>query len=221
MASENLLRRSHLFKDITGQRFGRWTVLRFSEQRRKKSMWECRCDCGNEGVINGTALRHGGSKSCGCLKIEVAIARLTKHGMKGTPEYRCWKGITERCLNQNKKTFANYGGRGIKMCERWRHSFENFFADMGPKPTPQHSIERINNDGDYEPENCRWATRIEQSRNKRSNVIIRLTLVEAAQLTGMPYDTVKSRILRGWSHIDALTTPVDTPKSRQQIPANA
>lgn len=205
MAAETVFRRNHNFKDITGQRFGRWTVIGEDRSPRlRKVKWLCRCDCGNERAVYADNLQMGYSRSCGCLKNEVAADRLTKHGMKGTPEYRCWKGIKERCTNKAKAAYPRYGGRGIEVCDRWLHSFENFYADMGPKPSRGHSIERINNNGHYEPDNCRWATSAEQNRNRRNNRMITMTLAEAVELTGVPYHTAKSRLLRGWSVRDAL-----------------
>ncbi len=156
------------FKDITGQRFGRFiTVKSVGSNKNKQILWEFRCDCGNIVVTPAGDKVNGRSKSCGCLKNESAKKRFTKHGDVGSTEWRTWRHIKDRCLNPNDKGFNNYGGRGIKICTAWIDSFETFLKDMGRKPTPKHSIDRIEIDGNYEPNNCRWATPCEQARNKR------------------------------------------------------
>lgn len=135
-----------------------------------------------------------------------------KHGMVGTSEYNCWKSIKRRCTKPNATDYHHYGGRGIKMCDRWLNSFDDFLADMGRKPTPKHSIERINNDGNYEPSNCRWATQREQVSNSRHcNKLTHdgktMTIAQWSQETGIPAPTISSRIhLMKWSVADALAT---------------
>lgn len=154
-------------KDITGDVFGGWTVLRFAGSRKvdgiSRRFWECRCVCGATSEILSTSLFNGNTKSCGCLKIESQ----TTHGRSQTPEYRTWAHMHQRCTNPKHKRFADWGGRGIKVCDRWQ-SFEAFLEDMGERPSAGHSIDRENNDGNYEPGNCRWATRSQQQSNKRS-----------------------------------------------------
>lgn len=157
------------FKDITGQRFGRWTVIALHAKPSRikpthNSLWLCVCDCGNKSIVDSTFLRLGKSQSCGCLKTE----RHTKHGHAGshpTATYHSWTGMWQRCTNPDNPGYSNWGGRGIKVCERWR-SFENFLADMGTKPSG-YTIERIDNDGNYEPGNCTWIPKSEQWKNKR------------------------------------------------------
>jgi hypothetical protein len=155
-------------RDLTGQRFGRWMVLEISGRTSGQDLkWTCRCDCGTTRAVFGAGLVNGCSRSCGCLARELAETRSTKHGGYGTLEFTTWQQMKTRCLNPRHHAYADYGGRGITVCERWRVSFADFLADMGPRPSALHSIDRINNDGNYEPGNCRWATRSEQRRNQR------------------------------------------------------
>ena len=165
------------FLDLTGQVFDHLTVMKYAGRNKNgRKVWACRCDCPNrtEILVLGTNLRpEGHTKSCGCLKLERLRARTTTHGhtqgRQLTPEYRCWVNLRTRCLNPNSQDWIRYGGRGIMVCDRWLNSFENFFADMGAKPEPKrkYSIDRIDPDGNYEPANCRWATRSVQNHNQR------------------------------------------------------
>lgn len=156
---------------LIGKRFSRLTVLGFDNGHGSKAKTICHCDCGNETSVLVYHLKDGKTKSCGCLQREVSIKRLTKHGHASrgqrTPEYQCWTGMLRRCENQLHPSYKDYGGRGITVCGRW-HTFELFLADVGKRPSSKHSLDRINNDGNYEPSNCRWATKQEQVDNRRT-----------------------------------------------------
>jgi hypothetical protein len=160
---------------MTGHRFGRWLVVGFAGRGKKSAeFWLCRCDCGSSGRVRSDALRNGHSRSCGCLRRDVSRESRLRHGERRTKtsEYTAWTNLLGRCTNHNQQNYRLYGGRGISVCERWKQ-FENFLADVGRKPGPGYSIDRIDNDGNYEPGNCRWATASEQRRNQRSRSEIR------------------------------------------------
>lgn len=200
--------------DIIGQTFGRWQVLRNLADQGCVRFVECVCKCGTIRAVRFLDLRHGASLSCGCLRRERTSQANKKHDGRGTPEYGIWKDIRKRCNNPNNENYHLYGGRGIKVCERW-DDFTLFLADMGKRPTPNHSIDRYpNKDGDYAPENCRWATPREQANNMRTNRLFTIgnetrTLAEWCRANDMPYATVWMRIDRlGWTPHRALSTPV-------------
>lgn len=197
--------------DRLGQRYGRLLVTGRAPNKSQKdtnARWECVCDCGVKTVQYGQDLKKGKVVSCGCWNDEKRF----KHGLADTPVHRVWIGMNSRCSNPKLANYANYGGRGIKVCERWK-SFENFVADMGIRPEG-YSIDRINNDGDYEPSNCRWATTKQQLNNKRVNRILVLngesrTIAEWSEKLGIGWYTIRSRVDRyGWTIEKALTTPV-------------
>lgn len=161
------------FKDYTGQKFWLLTAEKFSRRKKTNTYWFYRCDCGTLKEVQVCHWRSGKTKSCGCSKnLKGKNHPGYKHGKTHTAEFRSWLGLRSRCYDKNNKRYDSYGGRGITVCDRWRDSFENFLADMGPKPTEKHSIDRIDVDGNYEPSNCRWATATIQGinqRKKRSN----------------------------------------------------
>lgn len=152
-----------------GDRFTRLTVMEpAGANRDRHRMWQCLCDCGNVTIVIGSNLRKGFSRSCGCLRVEITRQRSTTHGMTHTPEHQAWQRAKQRCGNPHHPRYGDYGGRGISLTEEWLNDFPSFYAYIGPRPSPQHSIDRYpDNDGNYKPGNVRWATRIQQARNKR------------------------------------------------------
>jgi len=182
-------------KNLTDKVFGRLTVIMEKTSR----MWECKCECGNKVIVFSEYLQSGRKKSCGCLKKE---GNNYKHGqnIKGhtTPEYRAWAEMIKRCRGKNIRAIKDYYSRGITVCDRWLNSFENFFEDMGERPSFEYSLDRYpNNDGNYEPTNCRWATIEQQSRNKRNNIWITyndetLVLNDWSKKLGIHHSTIKN-----------------------------
>lgn len=208
-----------LFKDLTGSRFGRLKVIRYAGRRgsQRKTLWECQCDCGETVEVFATCLQRG-TQSCGCWHREVTGTAHRTHGLSKSPEYRAYHGMIRRCTEASEKSFCNYGGRGIRVCDRWLESFENFFADMGRRPGAGYEIDRIDTNGNYEPRNCRWVTRKQNARNKRSNRLIQFNgesfcSSQWAERTGLPRHVIEKRINVGWSVADALTRPLRHAKA--------
>lgn len=202
--------------DLTGLRFGRLTVLSPAADRTRlgRPQWACLCDCGVTVSRRGDGLRSGRTISCGCGARELARRQMTRHGQARTPEYRAWQMLRQRCLNPQAADYPDYGGRGIAVCDRWRDSFEAFFADVGPRPSVDHSLDRKDNDGPYAPGNCRWTTAAIQHRNHRRNNLLTyngrtMTVTDWAAELGVPAPTVTGRLRRGWELGAALTTPPD------------
>lgn len=157
------------FKNLTGLKFGRLLIQSYKGiSKNRKPLWDCLCDCGITKTILGPSLINGNTSSCGCLRSELVTASKTKHGMKGTKEYSIWCAMKGRCNNIKDPRFNDYGGRGIKVCDRWDYSFNNFYQDMGSIPGPNFSIDRIHNGSGYGPQNCKWSTHVEQARNQRN-----------------------------------------------------
>ena len=202
-------------KDLTGKKYGRWTVLRRVPYNDKanKVQWLCRCDCGEERIINSGSLLSGNSKSCGCLKREATSERIKTHGRSNERVYHIWQGIKKRCTDQNCCVFHHYGGRGISVCEEWTR-FEPFFKWATENGYDDGlTIDRIDVNGDYSPGNCRWATQKEQKNNKRNNHYLvfkgeRKSMARWCDELNLPYSTIRRRINAGWSAERAFTEPI-------------
>jgi hypothetical protein len=209
-------------EDITGKTFGRLTAIApVGKSPGGHIKWLCICDCGTESVAEAGNLKRR-TRSCGCLGTEMSSKRNTTHGMAGRPEYNSWASLRSRCLSKTDPGYSYYGGRGIKICDRWVDSFENFYADMGARPSTKHSIDRINNEEGYSKRNCRWATRKEQARNKRNNVILTfngktLCAPDWERKTGIRATIIRQRISRGWSEERSLTQTVRRSSPRPKL----
>ena len=205
----------------SGMRFGRLTVVKRLENKNHQTMWLCLCECGKETNVSGGSLRRGDTKSCGCYNREKTAERNTTHQKSKTRLYKIWAGMKKRCLYIKDKNYEIYGGRGIKVCEEWLkfEAFQDWALSNGY--TDELTIDRKDSDGDYEPSNCRWATVTEQANNKRNNHKLTYsgethTIREWAKLIGISYNTLRSRIQRGWGVGKALTILTE-PKDRGGI----
>jgi hypothetical protein len=202
--------------DLTGSTFGRLYVITRGIKRGAKTVWVCQCTCGKRREIATYLLTSGQTRSCGCLKSETTTAKNLTHGqsVRGATSgtYTTWANMMQRCMNPNNDNFINYGGRGITVCGRWL-DFSNFFSDMGKRPA-RKSLERVNNSGNYEPSNCKWATFSEQARNKRNNRILNfkgrsMMLSEWSEHLGIRLGTLSHRLYHyHWSIERVLGTPV-------------
>jgi len=204
-----------------GDRFGRLVVLEPVPSKRHDHRWKCQCDCGNTHELYSFSLLSGSVKSCGCLGREQLEAR-TKHGMCSrehrVPEYTVWEAMHQRCRDPNSPSYRLYGAKGVTVCERWR-DFATFYADMGPRPSSKHTIDRVDNAKGYEPSNCKWATRIEQNNHTSRNVHVTYdgrtqTVAQWARELGVTYHILRNRLKLGWDFKRAVTQPVDSRFSK-------
>lgn len=206
------------FIDLTGERFGRLVVLKYYRSEKYNRIWECVCDCGNVCHATTHHLRRGCTRSCGCLMMETSVSANITHGMAKSRTYNTWANMLQRCVNPLSTSYINYGKLGISVCQRW-YSFDEFLADMGERPAGT-SLDRIDSQGNYEPSNCRWATRKEQANNKRSNRCIEYAGIvknvsQWADFAKIEYSTLYSRIKKGWDIERALNTSVTAQKRRE------
>ena len=204
-------------EDLTGRSFGSQEVLGPDVTSRSRGQrWRVRCACGQERSVDGTSLRQGTSRSCGCERGRNISKAVKKHGATAisgrTPEYRTWCAMKERCERVGHRSYPDYGGRGIRVADTWRDDFARFLADVGKRPSPKHTIDRIENARGYEPGNVRWATRKEQNQNKRNAKLVTiegetLCITEWARRNKLATATVVCRLQRGWDPVDAVTMP--------------
>jgi hypothetical protein len=200
------------FIDLTGLKFGRWTILKQINTNKKKSRWKCECSCGIIKNIDGYSLRTGDSKSCGCLHKDI----MTKHGLSNSHIDKIWKSMIQRCTNPKNPRYKDYGNRGITVCKRWlpkNNGFINFLNDMGLPPSKKHQIDRIDNNKGYHKKNCRWSTNKENNYNRRDSHMLTYKgktqcIAAWAEEYNLPYDTLRTRIRRGWNIDRALNEPI-------------
>ena len=208
-----------VFEDLSGMKIGRWMVVRCTQRRSRglPTKFLCVCECGEEREIQAGALKGGHSQSCGCWARDSASKRAKTHGMTKTCEYRIWQGVKDRVFDESCKDYKNYGGMGITLFREWVGDFTAFLAHVGPRPSPRHSLERIDNNLGYEPGNVKWATRVEQANNNRGNRVItingeRKTLAQWCAVFNRSYPTVNQRITQSeWDPVLALNTPTPRP----------
>lgn len=203
--------------NLSGRKFGRYTVIERAGYRKRNVTWLCRCECGTEKVVMGNKLRGGTTLSCGCLQSDIRSERSKTHGQSGTRLFRIWTGMKTRCFNQNSSGWSLYGGRGITVCEEWATSFERFAewaASSGYRG--DLSIDRIDNDGPYGPQNCRWANRSEQNANTRRGLLPDgRRLADVAAAIGLTPNGLRKRLCGGWSPDNATATPNLRPRQHQ------
>lgn len=218
-------------QDISGMAFGRWTVTGPAPKRGKHIMWACRCQCGTEKSVLGFALKAGNSTNCGCGQKEAVGRAATKHGMSKHPAYGSWHSMRNRCKHPTDPSFPLYGGRGITVCPAWE-AFPAFWADMGSTWFEGGTIDRIDNDGNYKPSNCRWATAKTQANNRRDNRLIQtsegvLTMTQVAERFGIGRNTLEARTRYGFEHGRLLEpvrnhrTLINTVHGKMTVPAAA
>lgn len=210
--------------DLTGERFGKLVAVapccQIGKKEGKTIFWVCACDCGNQNhVVHRDRLLVVGKKNYGCGCNAGGVTHGAKRGREMTPTYQSWRGMKERCVSPSHAAWNNYGGRGIKVCDRWlgKDGFSNFLSDMGERPGKEYTLDRIDYDKDYAPENCKWSTRTEQARNTRQNKIyvidgIRYCETELCEKHGINLRSFRNRLRRGWTLEQALLTPVRKTK---------
>jgi hypothetical protein len=200
------------FIDLSDQRFGRLRVIsRAGKNKHNQLLWNCECDCGQKCVCLGFVMRRGETQSCGCLHREITSTINASHGMAGTPIYAIYRSMMQRCYDKNSQAYNRYGGRGINVCDQWQQ-FEGFYDAMGDKPKDM-SLDRIDNNGDYSPENVKWANAKTQANNRKSNVVLehngkKQTMQQWSDELGLKVGTVWARLNRGWNISQALTKGV-------------
>lgn len=202
-------RKARNFNDLEGQQFGKLLVVGYAG-RDTLTRWVCKCDCGTLCVKSMNALKAYPVNHCGCSRPHKRARPEFRSHKVDVPEFRVWMSMKERCGNPKLGAYQNYGGRGISVCLRWLESFDNFLADLGPRLSDQHSLERVDNNGNYEPSNCVWATRSEQNNNRRNNRLITLngdtkTLTQWCKERHISFNKVNGRLRIGWSAEKALT----------------
>lgn len=205
------------YKNLIGKKFGRLTVIGLSERKSRKTYWVCQCDCGNITEARSDGLQSGRWQSCGCLKRETSAENVSKnhtHKQSGTRLYKILQGMKTRCYNVNDRRYADYGGRGITICDEWIEDFNAFYEwSMTHGYTDDFTIDRIDNDKGYSPDNCRWTTNKEQSNNRSTNVLYKIgnatkTIMQWCEIFELDYKVVIARFHRGTSSIDELFAPV-------------
>ena len=205
----------HRARDLTGQKLGYLTAIRWIGANGKKSIWECRCECGAIKNMEASEFvkqqKRGILASCGCMRGATIGKKQTRHGMTRHPAYAVWRSMMDRCRLPTHQAWHNYGARGISVCERWQECFENFWEDMGPTYRKGMDLNRRDNNGNYTPENCRWHTRRKNSNNRRlSRHVVtplgRMTIAQASRRYGIKYSTLLYRLDHGWDSARALTS---------------
>ena len=211
----------HRSPDLTGQTFGALTALRPGSTDGKSRKWIFRCECGKECEKGASDVKKDANKgrtpNCGCMTKELQGANKRTHGMTGHPAYAVWRSMLARCMNPNHHAWKNYGARGVMVCDRWIHSFENFWADMGPTYAPGLELDRRDNNAGYFPENCRWVSRQVNTSNRRTSVLVgtpwgRLNVAEAARRSGIGVTTILYRLDHGWPEEELFRKP--DPRNR-------
>lgn len=191
--------------NMKGKRFGKFTVIEFAGSKDGYALWKCVCDCGKEKIIRGSGLRSGNTVSCGCWRKEITSSVLTKHGMANSRLYTIWSNMKARCFKQSNTEYCYYGGRGITICDEWKDDFQSFYDWAMANGYKEHlTIDRIDVNGDYSPENCRWVDMKVQSNNRRSNHIIEFNgeshnVKQWSEILGINENTIRTRIQRGYS----------------------